>query len=202
MLIVISYPTAITDEATIINALFDEGLEIFHMRKPQADAGELRGLLEKINPTYHHRIALHQHHEIAADYGIKRWHFTEANRNKINEEPLIQLKMANHILSTSIHHVEAFKGLPFSFDYTFFGPVLNSISKQGYISSLSADFIFPVEGNYPKVVAIGGIDATNIHQVKLMQFKAIALLGAIWQKPDESIQQFKAVQKAWMQTGR
>ena len=202
MLIVISYPTAVTDEATIINALFDEGLEIFHMRKPQADAGESRGLLEKINPTYHHRIALHQHHEIAADYGIKRWHFTEVNRNKINEESLIQLKMANHILSTSIHHVEAFKGLPLSFDYTFFGPVLNSMSKQGYISSLSADFRFPVELNHPTVVAIGGIDATNIHQVKPMQFKAVAVLGAIWQKPGESIQQFKAVQKAWMQTGR
>ena len=202
MLIVISYPTAITDEATIINALFDEGLEIFHMRKPQADAGELRGLLEKINPIYHHGIALHQLHEVAADFGIKRWHFTEVNRNKINEEPLIQLKMANHILSTSIHYVEAFKSLPFSFDYTFFGPVLNSISKQGYMSSLSADFIFPVETNHPTGVALGGIDATTLHQVKLMQFKAIAVLGAIWHKPDESIQQFKAVQKAWMQTGR
>jgi len=202
MLIVISYPTAVRDEATIINALFDDGLEIFHMRKPDTDVDELRKLLEKINPTYHHRIALHQHHEIAADYGIKRWHFTEVNRNKINEEALIQLKMANHILSTSIHQVEAFKGLPLSFDYTFFGPVLNSISKQGYISSLPADFIFPVEVNHPTLVALGGIDATTIHQVKLMQFKAIAVLGAIWQKPDESIQQFKAVQKAWMQTGR
>jgi hypothetical protein len=35
-----------------------------------------------------------------------------------------------------------------------------------------------------------------------MQFDGIAALGIIWQKPAESIQQFKALQKAWKQTGR
>lgn len=202
MLIVISNPTPIANEAIIINALFDEGLEVLHLRKQEAAVDELRGLIEKIHSKYHQQIALHQHHKIANDYGIKRWHFTEANRKQMNEEALIQLKMTNHILSTSIHQAEAYKSLSFSFEYAFFGPVFNSISKQGYIASLKDDFVFPIKNNHPKVIAIGGIDATNIQQAMDMKFNGAAVLGAIWQKPEESIQQFKAIQKAWKQTGR
>ena len=202
MLIVISYPTAVTDEATIINALFDEGLEILHLRKPDAAVDEIRILIEKIKPQYHYQIALHQNHEIAADYGIKRLHFTESNRKELHEKPLIQLKVTNFIFSTSFHKVAEYHSLSFSFVYTFFGPVFNSISKQGYVSTLPVDFVFPVQVNHPKVIAIGGIDAANIQKAMHMQFDGVAALGTIWQKPGESIQQFKALQKAWKQTGR
>ena len=202
MLIVISYPTAVTDEATIINALFDEGLEILHLRKPYAAVDEIRILIEKIKPQYHYQIALHQNHEIAADYGIKRLHFAESNRKEIHEKPLIQLKVTNLIFSTSIHQLPEYNSLSFSFEYTFFGPVFNSISKKGYVSTLPVDFIFPTQVNHSKVIAIGGIDATNIQKAMYMQFDGAAALGIIWQKPAESIQQFKALQKAWKQPGR
>ena len=86
-----------------------------------------------------------------------------------------------------------------AFDYTFFGPVFNSISKQGYASSLKNDFVFPAKQNHPKVIAIGGIDITNIQQAIDMQFNGAAALGTIWQKPEESIHQFKALQKEWKQ---
>ena len=199
---VISYPTAVDKEAIIINALFDEGLEVLHVRKPGADINELRALIEKIQSTYHHQIALHQYHEIANEYGIKRLHFTETKRNEMSEKALIQFKADKNTLSTSIHQVEAYNTLSACFEYAFFGPVFNSISKQGYTSSLKNDFVFPVKNNRPEVIAIGGIDATNIQQAMNMQFNGAAILGAIWQKPGESIQQFKAVQKAWEQTGR
>ena len=201
MLVVISYPAAVVDETNIINGLFNEGLEILHLRKPGVAVNEIIELIKKIKPQYYHQIALHQHHEMAGDFGINRLHFTEAKRNEMSEEELTALK-ANTILSTSIHQTEAYNTLSSSFEYTFFGTVFNSISKQGYTSALNDDFIFPVKKNHPKVIAIGGIDATNIQKVRDMKFDGIAALGAIWQKPDESIQQFKALQKAWKQTDR
>ena len=199
---VISSPTTVTDEAGIINVLFEEGLEILHVRKPDTEVDELRALIEKIHSKYHHQIALHQHHEIANDYGIKRWHIPEIKRNEMSEESLAALSEDNNILSTSIHQIEAYDILPASFEYTFFGPVFNSISKRGYTSVLPDSFIFPVQRGNQKVIAIGGVDATNIQQVKQMQFNGAAVLGTIWQKPRESIQQFKAVQKAWQQRER
>ena len=201
MVVVISSPIAVTNEAAIINALFDEGLEILHVRKPNIGVNEIRILVEKIKTQHHHRISLHQHHELAGEFGTKRLHFSEVNRKEMSAEELI-LKATNHILSTSIHQVEEYDGLPNLYNYTFFGPVFNSISKQGYTSTLSDDFVFPVQVNHPRVIAIGGIDATNIQQAMGMKFNGIAVVGAIWQNPVESIQQFNALQKAWMQTGR
>ena len=202
MLVVISNPTAVADEATIINQLFDEGLEILHVRKPGVTIDEIKLLLQKIKMQYHQRIALHQHHEISTDFSIKRLHYTATNRKEMSDEALIKLKADNYILSTSIHQVQEYNSLSAVFDYTFFGPVFNSISKPGYTAVIADDFIFTVLENYSKVVAIGGINATNILKVKEMQFNGAAVLGSIWQKPGESILQFKALQKAWKQTGQ
>lgn len=201
MLVVISNPTNIAEEATIINNLFDEGLEILHLRKPGVATDEIKGLIQKIKMQNHHRISLHQHHELTRNFDIKRLHFTEKNRIETSDEVLTKLKGANYILSTSIHQVQKYNSLSTAIDYTFFGPVFNSISKPGYNAVTENDFIFPVEGNHLKVIAIGGINATNILQLKKMQFNGAAVLGSIWQNPSESILQFKALQKAWKQTG-
>jgi len=195
MLVVISSPAAVADEATIINALFDEGLKVLHLRKPGISIDEMRQLLDKIKPQYYQRIALHQHHEAANDFGINRLHYTKAHK-----KPALFWREAGskvNILSTSIHQIEEYKNLPLSFDYTFFGPVFDSISKAGYTSTLSDDFIFPIETGHPKVIAIGGIDATNIQKAKDMNFDGVAALGTIWKKPEESVRQFKILQKAW-----
>jgi len=202
MLIVISNPVPLDEEANIINALFNEELELLHIRKPEASVDELRALIEKIDSKYHHQIALHQHHQLTRDFRIKRLHFTEAKRKEMSEEELITIRAADNILSTSIHQTEDYNTLQTSFQYTFFGPVFNSISKQGYTSMITQDFVFPIQKNQTKVLAIGGIDATNIQQAIKMQFDGAAVLGTIWQKPEESIQQFKALQKAWKQSDR
>lgn len=202
MLIIISNPTLIANEASLINAMFDEGMNIFHLRKPGAVIDELSNLLEDIKPEYHDRIAIHQHHIMAKDFGLKRMHFTEVIRKEMQEEDLSQLKQSGHILSTSIHQLEEFKKLSACFSYTFFGPVFNSISKQGYTSAIANGFVFPLHYDAPQVIALGGITATNLQQAIKMKFDGIAVLGTIWQKPDESIHRFKAIQKAWKQTGQ
>ena len=204
MLVVISSPTAVADEAIIINALFDEGLEVLHLRKPDYGKDEIRSLMEKIKPQYYNRIALHQHHELADDFGINRLHFTEEKRKRLlQSSPLPRRGVGGEeILSTSIHEVAEYRTLSDKFSYTFFGPVFDSISKVGYTSSLSDDFVFPVEPHHPKVIAIGGIDPVNIQRVKEMKFDGAAALGTIWRQPANSVSQFKALQKAWEQTGR
>ena len=202
MLVVISNPTALSNEASFINQLFDEGLELFHLRKPSADIIEIKDLLEKINPVYHQQIALHQHHELAIDYGITRLHFTEGKRREMSKYFWEEMKKKQLILSTSIHTVDEYQALSSCFDYVFWGPVFNSISKEGYNSTLQEGFVFPVKDNHPKAIAIGGINEHNLEQVKAMQFNGAALLGTIWQKSEDSIYQFKAVQKAWKKTDR
>lgn len=199
MLIVISNPLPIINEANLINALLDEGLEIFHLRKPGASVDEIRRLIEEIKLCYHPRIALHQHHSLATGFSLKRLHFNEVKRKEMGEEVLLQFKKLSYTLSTSIHQTEEYKNLSSCFSYTFFGPVFNSISKEKYTSTIPNEFVFPVEEKHSKVIALGGITATNIQKAVKMKFDGVAVLGAIWQKPQESMQQFKAIQKAWKQ---
>lgn len=199
MLVVISHPYMLANEAYYTNALFGEGLDVFHLRKPNVLGDELKQLLDNIKPAYCSKIALHQHHQIKNENGITRLHFTEVKRKEMSEEKMLQLTDLNNILSTSIHQTEDYQKLSPCFSYIFFGPVFNSISKQGYTSTLSNGFVFPVEKNHSKVIAIGGINARNIQEAMNMKFSGVAVLGAIWQKPNESIQQFKTIQKAWKQ---
>ena len=202
MLLVISNPIAVPDEATIINGLFDEGLEIFHVRKPGIDIFEIDELMKKIKSEYYQQIAIHQHHQMANRYGIQRFHFTEAARNEADEQNLIQLKNSGCSLSTSIHQVSDYQSISSCFAYTFFGPVFNSISKQGYHATIGDDFVFPLLPDRPQVISIGGIDEANIQRAISMKFTGVAVLGALWQQPHNAVEKFKALQKIWEQSGQ
>lgn len=77
----------------------------------------------------------------------------------------------------------------------FLNPVFNSISKAGYTGFADASFILQKSVNQPEVIALGGIDATNIHQLKTMNFDGAAVLGSIWQNPEKAVFNFKVLQE-------
>ncbi|MCH7396535.1 thiamine phosphate synthase [Belliella sp. DSM 107340] len=182
-LIVISSPTPVSSEAENINRLFEAGLGVFHLRKPNSDLESMHQLISHIDPKYHDQIAIHQHHDLAAEFGLKRLHFTETERNKTQISELLKIKDRGMKISTSIHDISALNELS-HFDYTFFSPVFDSISKEGYKSSVSADFVVEKPKNSPKVIALGGIHLGNIDLVKSMNFDGAAVLGSIWNKEE------------------
>ena len=176
MLIVISSPTPVTQEASLINQLFDEGLLVFHLRKPDSSSQELVLLLQEINSEHHSKIALHSHHYLAKSFGINRLHYTEASRKQLTE---VDFSENENVLSTSVHSVEDFKNLSEHFSYAFLSPVFNSISKPDYQAK---KFILSgMEKNRStKLIGLGGIDESNCSKVYDMGFDGIALLGSIW----------------------
>ena len=192
MLIVVSDSALRKNEAASINALFDEGLEVFHLRKPFATIEETAQLLHEINTAHLSKIAIHQHHHLAHKFGIKRLHYPEAKRKNIIEEEWLRLQNTDFILSTSVHDVN--EPVDHSFDYVFYGPVFDSISKQGYRSVVAENFTLPKTKN--KWIAIGGIDRTNCTRAFEMGFDGVAVLGAIWLN-NEPITEFKKIKAAF-----
>jgi thiamine-phosphate pyrophosphorylase len=193
-LIIISSPESFPHEAKIVNQLFEAGMGCFHLRKPGKSEAEVNDLLEQIDSEHHPKISLHQHHFSAAKNSINRLHFTEQDRSSAKADELEQLRKEGFILSTSIHHVEAISEQK-AFDYVFLSPVFNSISKAGYKGFADASFTLQKSSSRPKVIALGGIDATNIHQLKTMNFDGAAVLGAIWQEPELAVVNFKTLQE-------
>jgi thiamine-phosphate pyrophosphorylase len=191
MLIVISSPTPVKNEAALINQLFDEGLAVFHLRKPESSSQELVLLLQEINPEHYSKIALHSHHYMAKSFGIKRLHYTEASRKQITETDLLEKKTDN-IFSTSVHSIADYNNLSQQFDYAFLSPVFDSISKTDYKATT---FELNSINKKPetKLIALGGLNESNCKEAFEMGFNGIALLGSIW-NTENKIKKFKAIQ--------
>jgi thiamine-phosphate pyrophosphorylase len=195
-LIVISNPVMLPGEAAIIQQLFEEGLECFHLRKPEAGEQELRQLLDAIPAVYHNRIAMHGFFHLMPVYNLHRWHFREEHRQATTVETLSQLKDKGYTLSTSVHDLQTIQGLSLHFSYTFFSPVFDSISKQQYKGVTRDDFYLRDEQKSIPVMALGGIDAGNIEKVAAMNFDGAAVLGTIWNDPAKAIEHFKTINHA------
>lgn len=188
-LIVIAKPILFKEESNLINQLFEAGLQVFHLRKENADEADYRKIIEEIPAEYHPRIALHHFHSLANDYHINRIHHTESFRQESNNGSLPE----NKIYSTSIHSLTDLEQIG-KYDYSFFSPVFNSFSKPGYQGVIPADFCLEKQDAKPKIIALGGIGLSQIDQVKEMNFDGVALLGSIWNDLSQALFTFKKAQ--------
>jgi len=186
MIIVITPEELIQNETGIINELFQEGLELLHVRKPFINSEEMTDFIQKIHPEFHHQLVLHNHYDLAGNFGISRLHFREIDR----QNGLFKA-FKDKIMSTSVHDIETFNELNEDWEYTFISPVFPSISKKGYgENSTILNDMNKRNHSKVKLMALGGINNKNINTVFSHCFDGAALLGAIWESrsPTESFQ--------------
>ena len=124
-MIIISSPTPQVGEIETIHSLFENGLELLHVRKPEFTKLEMEVFVSAIRHEYKNQLSLHSHHQLAEAFGINRIHFTEKKRNETSENCLKDWKKRGFKLSTSIHSMSDFEKL--------------SKSIQRYNSSYSTD---------------------------------------------------------------
>lgn len=189
-MIVITNPSPIANEIGIIDSLFEEGLSLLHIRKPDFSEVETAKFIHQIKHEYRGNLVLHNHHEIAADFGINRIHFSETARKTIGSRVI-----SNMLLSTSTHYIEDFNALENIFEYAFLSPVFPSISKENYSSQTNLFEAIKQRENFnTKMVALGGIYWGNVEKPLQSGFDDVALLGTIWNSPNP-IKNFKLCQK-------
>lgn len=190
-LIVISDPVCFADEPNLLNQLFEAGLALLHLRKPAVERQALATLLNDIAESYHNRIALHQFHDLVAEFpAIKRLHYPERARNEQLKNNTLPATGSDFTLSTSIHQQQAMEGLS-RFDYTFYGPVFDSISKPGYAGLKDINLLFAGQKHATKIIALGGISVEKVTAVKQMGFDGLAVLGTIWNNKEQAIEKFR-----------
>jgi thiamine-phosphate pyrophosphorylase len=198
-MIVISNPISVINEINTIHSLFEEGMMLFHIRKPNFGDLEMKHFLSEINPQYRERLVLHSCHDLAKGLGIKRIHFSESERKNTlilpNRITLDAFKSQEFRLSTSVHTIEDFNTLDDRFDYAFLSPVFPSISKENYTSKTDLfEEIKKRENFRTQLVALGGMDSNTINQTLENGFEKVALLGTIWNS-ENPIKNFKSCQK-------
>ena len=181
------------NEAQRLNKMFEMGMDILHLRKPTYSRNEQRALLDEINPEYYNKIVIHNSHDLCAEYGLKGIHIKEETRRTFGhklERYVSGFKGQGHVVSSSFHKTEDITACSTEFDYIFLSPVFNSISKIDYPGKG-----FNVEGMEENIIALGGIDAKKMEEVKDMGYNGAAVLGSIWDT-DDQLKSFAAILRA------
>lgn len=189
-MIVITSPIQIANEINTIHALFESGLELLHIRKPDFSAEEIKTFVTAIGLEYSYKMVLHSHHQLALELGINRIHMNPVR--VFNSDRVIPQK---NTFSTSTHSIDEFNSLSNDYEYAFLSPVYKSISKENYSSKIDLLEAIKERTNFnTKLVALGGIDAQNIKKTLAAGFDDVALLGTIW-NTNQPIKNFELCQQ-------
>ena len=188
-LLVISSEHDLESEAEIVTELFSNGLQTFHLRKPRWDLNATKRFVAQVPVEFHSRIVIHSNFEVMEELNLKGIHLTVVNRATINRFTDYE------IVSTSFHHLQELVNNEFAYEYVFLSPVFNSLSKTGYHAAFDLNTLEqPLQQSTHKVIALGGVRASNIEQVKEAGFNGAAVLGAVWQS-ENPVKAFLEIQK-------
>ncbi len=185
-IIVMSDTKDIDGEHEIINQLFENGLEILHIRKPKYSTQEMRTYIEKINKIYRSRVVIHSHHELSVPLKLKGIHLTERHRKKNFFRSWfmmqwIKFKRPDIAITASYHSPNSLLKHNPGYTYIFLSPIFDSISKIGYKNTFNDDSLeVALKKTTFNVIALGGVDYTKLEKVKEFGFKGCALVGSIW----------------------
>lgn len=191
-------------EQELVSKMFDAGLTRFHLRKPTYSVTKMRDWLDAIDSRYHNRIIVHSFHDLALEYDLRGVHLTDSHlkNNKVSAKQIDYLfeQRPQLQLSASFHTLDEVRFAPKKYDYVFLSPIYDSISKQYNAAPFTKDEIREtVKYARNNVVALGGIRADKIEEVRTLGFDGIAVLGAVWKSIDP-LKSFEEVYAACPQT--
>ncbi|MDR0941039.1 MAG: thiamine phosphate synthase [Bacteroidales bacterium] len=179
-LIVVSTETFFPHEVEALCALFNAGLQTFHVRKPYSTIDEMRSFLQEIPTKFLDRMVLHDHFLLVNEFGLKGVHCNRRNLFPPHSSP--QRRESLHI-SKSCHSLAEVLNASCYCNYVFLSPIFDSISKHGYTKAFSHEALLLAQQEgiiNEKVIALGGITVENKEQVAEYGFGGIAIVGALW----------------------
>ena len=179
-MILISWPEPIAEEHKILNCLFAEGLQRFHIRKPLLGDGALGQHIKGIQEEFHDRIMLHQGYSLLEQFSCKGMHFPESKKGLFEKYSHLPVTK-----SWAVHALDEVNAVPDGVDYILLSPVFPSISKQGYQNNWPRGepmhHLKHNKSNRFQYIALGGIDLETAPKALAMGFDGVAVMGAIWE---------------------
>ena len=176
-LIVGTAPTFFVEEDKIITTLFEEGLDILHLRKPETPAMYSERLLTLIPEKYHKRIITHEHFYLQEEFKLMGIHLNARNPKEPHD-------YSGHI-SCTCHSLEEVRNKKHFYDYLFLSPIYDCITKTGVTSGFTAEELRQAGKSKiidNKVMALGGITSDNILEAKDYGFGGAVVMGDLWNK--------------------
>ena len=181
--IVITMPDFIENEANYINQLFEAGLDLLHLRKPESCIDDCERLLQEINPKWYPGIVVYDHFSLCQKYHLHGIHLNSRNHQVPDGFQGSLSRSCHTFREVTAAQKEAV------FSYVFLSPIFDSISKKGYKHNIANKDLEDAGNNgiiNEKVIALGGIIPQFIPQLRAWNFGGAAFLGDIWNRRQDA----------------
>lgn len=175
-LLLLSSPNFFVEEDKILTTLFDEGLDVLHLRKPNSEPVYCERLLTLLPERFHQRIVTNDHFYLKEEFDLLGIHLSERNpkapehykglttKTCYSLEELLEAKRKNkYVILRNIY------GSPSNFNkpqYTL--EQLREASRRGLIDK--------------HVMAQTGITLENIESIRDLGFGGAVVCSDIWNR--------------------
>lgn len=178
-LILLTTPDFFVEEDKILSSLFEEGLDLLHLRKPETEPVYSERLLTLLPEAHRGQIVVHDHFYLKEEFALKGIHLNRRH-------PEAPEGYKGHI-SCSFHSIEDLKAGKQKYNYSFLSPIYTSISKQNYRSPFDKATLKQAAKDGiidKKVMALGGVTSENLEEVRDYGFGGVVILGDLWNRFD------------------
>ena len=176
-LLLLSSPNFFVEEDKILATLFEEGLDILHLRKPNSEPVYCERLLTLLPEKYHQRIITNDHFYLKDEFDLMGIHISERNPNKpqgykgittrtcYSLEELTEAKKQNqYVILRNIYDSPSHSNNKSLYTHE----QLREASSKGLIDK--------------RVMAQTGITLENIHEVRELGFGGAVVCSDIWNR--------------------
>ena len=167
----------------VVTAACEGGCRWISIREKDLPKSQQAALVEKLLPrTRHFGAQLMIHDNIPIAIALEGLHLPEGG-----DAAKARKRLGRHkLIGLSVHTPDqAVAADPAFLDYLIAGPVFETASKPGYGPALGPDGVSSfVQATKLPVIAIGGIDASNIAAVMRAGAAGGAVMGSVMRAPD------------------
>lgn len=197
-LIIQTQPTYFVEEDKILNILFEEGMDMLHIHKPDSEPIYAERLLTLLPPSKYDKIVVHQHYYLKQEYDLRGIHID-------NPQNPVPDGFRKHI-TRSTTDISSLKELKKQCDYVMLHSLFDSLHDDVKATLTIEEMREANRRGFidKKVYALGGMSLESIPMAKELGFGGVVICGDLWnrfniqQESDflELINHFKKLRKA------
>lgn len=175
-LVIQTQPTFFVEEDKILSALFDEGMDVLHIRKPNAEPVYSERLLSLLPNNCYDKIVVHEHYYLKQEFDLRGIHLDDPDAE-------VPEGFRRHI-TRSTNKISDLKEMKRSCDYVCLHSLFDSLHDNVTASLTRSE----MEAAHDKglidkhVYALGGMSLENIYMAKELGFGGVCICGDLWNR--------------------
>ena len=176
-LALMTQPTFFVEEDKILTSLFDEGLEILHLFKPDSEPVFSERLLSLLSDEYYKRIMVHTNFYLKEEYKLRGIH--------IEDETTPAPKGYKGHISRTCTHLDQLKEAKRNSDYVLLKYIFDSQTESDQKATFNLEDLKEASrrGLIDRhVYALGGMNIDNVNIARDLGFGGIVISGDIWNR--------------------